>query len=458
MDLEDFSPDVNLDVPAAYAVYSLVMDERNETVIDTRYVYVNQLYCRMVGKKKEELIGHLFTKVYNNASHEWFEYCRKAVQEGQIIRDRMYSEEIGHWLEFEVAPAGKDLAAFIFLNVDEDNARRTHLERKNRTDSVIIRLAKILTGPEKYEEAIQHALEELSREIHPDRLYILETDGKTVSNTFEWCREGVVPEIDTLQNLPYDEYIGGWEKFLVHNTSVVIEDIEVLKKDDPIDYYNLKRQNIHSLMDAPIYSEGKLIGYIGADNYEISDAMNTQEILETVSYFLSAKILNHRLLQKLDYMSYHDMLTGAHNRNAMMKKLVELESQRIPVGVLYGDANGLKRTNDKQGHIYGNRLLKNIAEELIRFWGLASTYRAGGDEFVVLAVGMGKKEFFDRCHAFYAHINQEDRADMSIALGWEWAEDGLVLHQVLNLADLRMYEDKKWHYRKMEVGSENKNI
>lgn len=36
----------------------------------------------------------------------------------------MYSPEIGQWLEFEVEPAGKGLAAFVFINVDTDHKEK----------------------------------------------------------------------------------------------------------------------------------------------------------------------------------------------------------------------------------------------------------------------------------------------------------------------------------------------
>lgn len=282
---DKFIPDLDMNVPVAYAAFEVVMDEDNQKAVDTIYVYVNKAYCEMVGRRKEELIGRSFRSVYDNADERWFDYCYEAAK-GRQVRSRMYSREVGHWLEFEVEPAGEGRAAFIFMNVDMDHVEKMKLRQSSNTDDIIIRLAKIMNGGESYEKAVNHMLAELGRIIHADRLYILETDGKKASNTFEWCREGVKPEIDTLQNLPYDEYLRGWEKYLIHNTSLVLEDISVLADDDPVDYENLKRQGIRSIMDSPIYDGGKLIGYIGADNYEISDAVNTQKILETISYFL----------------------------------------------------------------------------------------------------------------------------------------------------------------------------
>ena len=209
-----FKPDLDMNVPVAYAVYKVVLDKDGRPV-DTLYVYSNKAYCEMVGRTKEELIGHTFRSVYDNADEKWFDYCYEAAVNGKRIRDRMYSREVGQWLEFEVEPAGEGLAAFIFLNVDMDHVERMNLLQSSNTDDIIIRLAKIMDGGESYEKAVNHMLSELGSIIHPDRLYVLETDGKMVSNTFEWCREGVQPEIHTLQNLPYDEYIGGWEKFLM---------------------------------------------------------------------------------------------------------------------------------------------------------------------------------------------------------------------------------------------------
>lgn len=440
---DKFIPDLDMNVPVAYAAFEVVMDEDNQKAVDTIYVYVNKAYCEMVGRRKEELIGRSFRSVYDNADERWFDYCYEAAK-GRQVRSRMYSREVGHWLEFEVEPAGEGRAAFIFMNVDMDHVEKMKLRQSSNTDDIIIRLAKIMNGGESYEKAVNHMLAELGTIIHADRLYILETDGKTTSNTFEWCREGVKPEIDTLQNLPYDEYIGGWEKYLIHNTSLVLEDISVLADDDPLDYENLKRQGIRSIMDSPIYDGGKLIGYIGADNYEISDAVNTQKILETVSYFLGVRMVNQKLLSRLDYLSHRDMLTGARNRNSFMEKLEELEGLAHPAGIVFGDVNGLKRANDEEGHVAGDRLLRRAAKAMQQFWGDEFVYRVGGDEFVVLLPDMSECAFYRKFEEFYDTMKAKE--NVSIAFGAHWAESGSHLNAAFNRADRKMYQDKKKHY------------
>lgn len=440
---DKFIPDLDMNVPVAYAAFEVVMDEDNQKAVDTIYVYVNKAYCEMVGRRKEELIGRSFRSVYDNADERWFDYCYEAAK-GRQVRSRMYSREVGHWLEFEVEPAGEGRAAFIFMNVDMDHVEKMKLRQSSNTDDIIIRLAKIMNGGESYDKAVNHMLAELGTIIHADRLYILETDGKTASNTFEWCREGVKPEIDTLQNLPYEEYIGGWEKYLVRNTSLVLEDIGVLADDDPVDYENLKRQGIRNIMDSPIYDGGKLIGYIGADNYEISDAVNTQKILETISYFLGVRMVNQKLLSRLDYLSHRDMLTGVRNRNSFMEKLDELEQLDHPAGIVFGDVNGLKRANDEEGHVAGDKLLRRAAKAMQQFWGDEFVYRAGGDEFVVLLPDISECAFYRKFEEFYDAVKAKD--DVSVAFGAHWAESGSHLNAAFNRADRKMYQDKRRHY------------
>lgn len=443
MEDDKFIPDLDMNVPVAYAAFEVVMDEDNQKAVDTIYVYVNKAYCEMVGRRKEELIGRSFRSVYDNADERWFDYCYEAAK-GRQVRSRMYSREVGHWLEFEVEPAGEGRAAFIFMNVDMDHVEKMKLRQSSNTDDIIIRLAKIMNGGESYEKAVNHMLAELGTIIHADRLYILETDGIKVSNTFEWCREGVTPEIQTLQDLDYDDYIGGWEKFLVDNSSLVLEDIEVLREDDPVDYENLKRQGIKSIMDSPIYDGGKLIGYIGADNYEISDAVNTQKILETISYFLGVRMVNQKLLSRLDYLSHRDMLTGARNRNSFMEKLEELEGLAHPAGIAFGDVNGLKRANDEEGHVAGDRLLRRAARAMQQFWGDEFVYRVGGDEFVALLPDISECDFYRKFEEFYDAMKAKE--NVSIAFGAQWAESGSHLNAAFNRADRKMYQDKKKHY------------
>ena len=431
------------DIPVAYAIFQLIYDEPHTHVVNTRYVYVNKAYCTMSGYSRDMLINRCFLDLYPGSS-VWFPYCQETLEQHRTVRDCFYSEEAKRWLAFTVGPtAGKDTVAFVFNDVDEF-VRRT--KRKTMTDNIILRISKILNNEEDFETGMNHALEELSQFIHPDRLYVLETDGRKASNTFEWCAPGVSSEIQSLQNLDYGEYLGGWEKYLKEDSCVVISDIEELKADDLMDYQNLKRQGIQRILAAPFYNGGKLIGYLGADNYEKNDFINTQSVLNAISYFIGTKIVNHRLMEDLKRLGHTDTLTNVYNRNAMIEKMDELEKQNVPVGLVYADVNSLKNINDTKGHKAGDLALRHSADILASHFGRENIYRAGGDEFVAILPEVSEQEFKTLYETLQAKSGEEETDQF--AFGGFWCPDSSQIDKALRTVDKCMYEKKAEYYKR----------
>lgn len=263
MEIRTYTVDTYKDIPVPYAIFKIIYaDDGN--VANTQYVYVNESYCQTAGIRREDLIGRYFLDVYGEGERRWLYYCQEAVTTGKTVHETIYSPEVQQWMNFAVQPLSQPgYVSFVFMNISKEHAREVHVQRERVTNEAIVRIAKILNDGESYEAAMNHALEEISRFIHPDRIYLLETDGVTVSNTFEWCAEGIESEIGTLQNLPYEEYISGWEVFLRDSPGVIMEDIEVLRRmGDMVDYENLKRQGIKRLMAFPFYRQGHIAGFL----------------------------------------------------------------------------------------------------------------------------------------------------------------------------------------------------
>lgn len=88
----------------------------------------------------------------------------------------------------------------------------------------------------------------------------------------------------------------------------------------------------------------------------------------------------------LDYLSYHDHLTGMFNRRFFEAELVRLDAERnIPISIIMGDVNGLKLINDSFGHTLGDELLVKVAEVIkSQFREDEITSRLSGDEFAIL--------------------------------------------------------------------------
>jgi diguanylate cyclase (GGDEF)-like protein/PAS domain S-box-containing protein len=90
--------------------------------------------------------------------------------------------------------------------------------------------------------------------------------------------------------------------------------------------------------------------------------------------------------KRLQYLSFHDNLTGLYNRAYFQEELERLDSKRqLPLSYIIGDINGLKLVNDAIGHNAGDKLLITTANLLKKFFRAEDVVaRWGGDEFAII--------------------------------------------------------------------------
>ena len=103
------------------------------------------------------------------------------------------------------------------------SSEKVSLER----DRFINRLLQYVMDMEDPESKLGKVLEYLCKELNADRAYIFEDnhDG-TFDNTYEYCAEGVTPEIDNLKGLPFDGVIDVWYHEFEKDGHVLINDLE----------------------------------------------------------------------------------------------------------------------------------------------------------------------------------------------------------------------------------------
>ncbi len=89
---------------------------------------------------------------------------------------------------------------------------------------------------------------------------------------------------------------------------------------------------------------------------------------------------------RIQFLSYHDAMTGLYNRVFFEEECRRLDTaSQLPVSIIMGDINGLKLTNDVLGHAHGDELLRTIAAILRRCARDGDIIaRVGGDEFCLL--------------------------------------------------------------------------
>ena len=123
-------------------------------------------------------------------------------------------------------------------------------------------------------------------------------------------------------------------------------------------------------------------------NLEDSAAPIKNEKGETIGVVLVFRDVTEKKEQrkKIEFLSYHDPLTGLYNRYFFEEELRRLDVPRnLPIAIIMGDVDGLKLANDIFGHAFGDLLLQRVArtiKEVCRADDIIA--RWGGDEFVIL--------------------------------------------------------------------------
>ncbi|MHB8723206.1 MAG: putative bifunctional diguanylate cyclase/phosphodiesterase [Steroidobacteraceae bacterium] len=158
--------------------------------------------------------------------------------------------------------------------------------------------------------------------------------------------------------------------------------------------------------------------------------------------------------QRVEYLAYHDGLTGLPNRSLFSKLLSQSikEAKRYQRGlaVAFLDLDRFKQINDTLGHEAGDQLLQDVAARLkcaVRDSDVVA--RLGGDEFVVLlpmtadanGVATVAQKMLNGIAKPFKLAGQEFRVTASIGIS-SYPQDGVDEQTLTKNADIAMYQAK----------------
>lgn len=192
----------------------------------------------------------------------------------------------------------------------------------------------------------------------------------------------------------------------------------------------------------------------------ISDSQ--QEYLHRIQNDLQKEIEDKiRAEEKLKYFAAIDTLTGLYNRGMGLTFLEnEIKSIRRNSGVFsicYIDVNGLKDVNDNFGHSEGDELLVIVSKFIKNFTRENDILcRLGGDEFIILFPNTIKENAEEIMGRILFNINIENEKklrpyDISFSYGVVQVDgdDHKGIDDIIQIADAKMYEDKKRYKNRM---------
>ena len=247
--------------------------------------------------------------------------------------------------------------------------------------------------------AINNLLEKIGHFTKADRAYIVDEKDGCYYNTYEWCNEGIEPQINQLQNLRAED-MPYWIPKLSSGESIFIEDLENVKETMPVEYEILKPQNIHTLIVFPIILSNTLKGFIGVDNPNIKDAKDVIRLLAALGSYLGTTRENAAVYAMLEYRLNYDSLTKAYNRYGFYKNAQKLIKEHTDTEycLILSDIKSFKLINEIYGENIADKILideVNIIRQKMK--GNSVLGRLNGDiiAMVIPKEYLSEKEFSD---------------------------------------------------------------
>jgi diguanylate cyclase (GGDEF)-like protein len=159
--------------------------------------------------------------------------------------------------------------------------------------------------------------------------------------------------------------------------------------------------------------------------------------------------------QTLQYLAYHDELTGLPNRNTLVDRIGQsikkASRDKEKMAILFLDLDRFKNVNDSLGHTVGDQLLQQVASRLYSTLRNNDTIsRNGGDEFVVVmeeladtneAIHVSKK-IISRLTETFEILSHKIHLGVSVGISI-YPTDGETPLVLLRNADTAMYRAKK---------------
>ena len=186
-----------------------------------------------------------------------------------------------------------------------DREQHSSIRSVQNLEAVINEGLRVALLEETPDRSLEVLLEYLGKALNGERTYIFEqNESGGDDNTYEWAAKGVEPERENLQNVP-PEVCASWYRNFSVGKHIVIKSIEDIRETEPLQYENLKRQNIHSLVVVPLYNGEKVIGFYGVDNPPVKSLEYASNMLQTAAYFIVSSLKRRNLVRELQKRSYN---------------------------------------------------------------------------------------------------------------------------------------------------------
>jgi len=255
-----------------------------QTDVDGKWLFLNQSWESITGFSVDESLGKVFTDFVHPVDRERNLELFTSLLKSEIDNCRQevrYLTKSGVFCWIEVyAKLGindRNEVIGIFGSLKDITERKRAQEFESEMHQLALQLTGVSQNQVNY--AVNLSLSRIGKFLSADRAYIFEFNASQteMSNTYEWCNEGIHAQIDNLKDIPC-EIFPMWNKTLAKHKQIIIPSVFDLPSSWQAEKDILEPQGIQSLIVMPMISENQLIGFVGLDAVNKKRNYNDNEI------------------------------------------------------------------------------------------------------------------------------------------------------------------------------------
>ncbi|AXC10893.1 Response regulator/GGDEF domain protein [Acidisarcina polymorpha] len=310
-------------------------------------------------------------------------------------------------------------------------------------------IARALTSSLDLESILTTIMRQMQRFFRPETWALLLTD-ESRRDLYYAIADGRYGSQLSEVRVPYGQSMAGWvaergETLIVPETSK--HPLAEIGVDSHLGF------EVRSAVCIPLRSRLRTLGVIQLFNLP-PDTFSDYAIsfLLVLCDFAAIAIENARAFERVQELTILDECTGLYNlrhfAESLRNEMKRSERLNLPMSLIFIDLDNFKLVNDQYGHQIGSRLLAAVSGTIrSQVRSIDLVFRYGGDEFIVLLPATGKRKAIQVANRLlYSFrngphdVSNDLHIDVTASFGVaSFPEDGKSGHEILRVADARMY-------------------